>query len=181
MTSQDILSLQPLFSDWSITRFKEFRGHDGGGFNLNLLLKGKMVAQVDNDGWGGGFSYRWLDKGAEEAFTVIVASLPKWVDEEDPEFPQLFPEGLDYDMDMAIEEFLIDPFVQNKQWKAACKRNGNTVIRLHSLKKGEYITIYQACTPDVKEGIRKKYGEDLIEIVNDRYIAEWFPLKGRKK
>jgi len=39
-------------SDYTVNKVKFFRGHDGDGFNTNLLCNGKVVATVDDDDRG---------------------------------------------------------------------------------------------------------------------------------
>lgn len=48
-------------SQYSVGAIKTFRGHDGYGYSCNLLRNGKKVAEVLEDGWGGGLQFSWLD------------------------------------------------------------------------------------------------------------------------
>lgn len=46
---------------YSVGSVKKIRGHDGQGYSCNLLKNGKKVAEVLEDGWGGGLQIRWAD------------------------------------------------------------------------------------------------------------------------
>ena len=59
-------------AEYKITKFRTFRGHDGQGFNATLSHNGKPVALVDDDGYGGGLAFDWLDhKNGREDYTVL--------------------------------------------------------------------------------------------------------------
>ena len=46
---------------YTVKAVKTFRGHDGYGYSCNLLKDGKKVAEVVEDGWGGGLQFHWKD------------------------------------------------------------------------------------------------------------------------
>lgn len=48
-------------SIYSVGAVKKIRGHDGQGYSCNLLKNGKKVAEVLDDGWGGGLQISWTD------------------------------------------------------------------------------------------------------------------------
>lgn len=51
-----------MISIYSVGAVKKIRGHDGQGYSCNLLKNGKKVAEVLDDGWGGGLQIQWADK-----------------------------------------------------------------------------------------------------------------------
>lgn len=59
---------------YTVKNVKTFRGHDGNGFNATLYENGKRVALVDDDGWGGGYNYQWLDPSAEQRLNDFAAA-----------------------------------------------------------------------------------------------------------
>ena len=50
-------------SDFSLKKVKTFRGHDGDGVNADVYHNKKKIAEVDDDGWGGGLSIHYFDNG----------------------------------------------------------------------------------------------------------------------
>lgn len=44
-------------SEYSVGAVKKFRGHDDYGYNCNLLRGKKKVAEILEDGWGGGLQF----------------------------------------------------------------------------------------------------------------------------
>lgn len=48
-------------SQYTVGAVKTFRGHDGHGYSCNLLRNKKKVAEVTDDGWGGGLQFHWVD------------------------------------------------------------------------------------------------------------------------
>lgn len=48
-------------AQYTVGAVKKIRGHDGFGYSCNLLRNNKKVAEVLEDGWGGGLQFRWLD------------------------------------------------------------------------------------------------------------------------
>lgn len=48
-------------TNYTVAAVKKFRGHDGYGYSCNLLRNGKKVAEVVEDGWGGGLQFHWVD------------------------------------------------------------------------------------------------------------------------
>lgn len=96
-------------SQYTVGAVKTFRGHDGNGFSCNLLRNKKKVAEVVDDGWGGGLQFHWVDhnssavvntrtyddkphsfKGTveESLFYAEVMKLPKLPAHDD--FPEMF-------------------------------------------------------------------------------------------
>lgn len=148
-----------LFKDWTVKGFKTFRGHDGDGFNANLYYQGKKVCEVDDDAWGGGYSYHWLSKDAKKVLEEIVKVIPPY---------QGFDTPLDYDMDLAISAFLIQPIEEEKYWRNVCRKG------LVFIKEGQTDGAYSyykgmKYTPDLALQLRERY-PNLVEIVNERFL-----------
>jgi hypothetical protein len=51
---------------WSAKITRTFRGMEGGGFNAELLLNGKVVCLVIDDAHGGPYMYEWKDERTAE-------------------------------------------------------------------------------------------------------------------
>lgn len=50
-------TLEQLFKDIKIVNYKTFKGHDLDQFTCDIKYKGKLVTNVWDDSWGGGFTY----------------------------------------------------------------------------------------------------------------------------
>ena len=48
-------------ANYTVGAIKTFRGHDGIAYSCNLLRNGKKVAEVVDDGYGGGLQFYWSD------------------------------------------------------------------------------------------------------------------------
>lgn len=48
-------------NEYSVKAVKAIRGHDGQGYSCTLTRNGKRVAEILDDGWGGGLQINWLD------------------------------------------------------------------------------------------------------------------------
>tara|TARA_R110000751_G_scaffold153151_4_gene258268 strand:+ start:764 stop:1246 length:483 start_codon:yes stop_codon:yes gene_type:complete len=72
--------------DYSVKNIKTFHGHDGGCWEATLYNpKGKRVAIVTEDGWGGGLQFHWLNFAHKNnanadsiALDVFCKTLPQW-------------------------------------------------------------------------------------------------------
>lgn len=51
---------------WTAKRVKAISGHDGQGAIIALYLNDKKVADVTDDGYGGGYQYEWSDNKKPE-------------------------------------------------------------------------------------------------------------------
>lgn len=122
-------------SQYTVGAVKTFRGHDGYGYSCNLLRNKKKVAEVVEDGWGGGLQFHWVDRNTsalvnsrtyegaphsfngtveESLFYTEIMKLPKIVS----------PEGDDdmfTDPDIFVDE-LVNELLLVKQIKADLKK-----------------------------------------------------------
>lgn len=48
-------------NDYTVGAVKKFKGHDGYCYTCNLLRNNKKIAEILEDGYGGGLQYTWLD------------------------------------------------------------------------------------------------------------------------
>lgn len=63
-------------SSYSVSSVKTFKGHDGFGYSCFLLRGKKKVAEVVDDGWGGGLQFRWLDNTSAVVHTRTYDDKP---------------------------------------------------------------------------------------------------------
>jgi len=128
-------SKETLLNDLTVVNFKQHKGHDGYGFNLDLKYKGKKIVHVFDDNWGGGYRYTVLgaidttarkeNKKLYQELEAKIKGLPKW--------KSRFGDG---EMDMHID-ILMDDLV-NKQLLKKDEKKG---IVYHEKDKSHRIQI----------------------------------------
>jgi hypothetical protein len=132
-------------------------------FTATLYINGNKAADVKNDGRGGDNHPRFLDRELEKEFHEFCKSLP--LVQPEPEFGDMEPYPMTYDS--FIGE-LLEKWMDNDQWKKACKKG--LVFLLKSDKSDSYYTTKAPYSAILAEKVREKHGEDLLEIVNERFI-----------
>ena len=137
---------------YSIKGLKTFQGMEGGGFNVTLCKDGKPIAFVINEGCGGCCLWRWLDRAAEAPFKAYVKK----------ELP-----GEDFEVEDLYISRLIDAVEGEKQIRRWCKKK--VVFRLKTDKADTYRTLTAPYSAEAAAFLRKKHGEALEEILNERY------------
>lgn len=148
---------------YSVNGVKSFRGHDGNGFNANLLKYGKKIAFVQDMASGGCYDFHFVDgwkcQDAQD-FENYIKSLPE-VDTDWGKMKQ--------NADMFVAK-LVGKFEDDRNVKRWCKTQ--VVFTVKSDKLGEYRTLkmlYKGNEVKVKEYIENKYGKE-YEILNERYL-----------
>ena len=148
---------------FEIKKFHENRGHEGVGYDCELWMDGELVCHSNNEGGGGCDLHHFASVEMRKKMDAHIATLP----------PHHWEEGFDMDdspMDMDLFMMnLIAEIQENKAFKRQCKTK--TLIRLKGDKPGEYHIYKQAFTPKLAEGIRKHYGDQLVEIINERFVG----------
>ena len=174
-------------SKYEVKGVKSFPGHDGAlGFSANLYRDGKKVASVFDSAHGGCYEYRWVDW---EAPKVVVKKginpEKKYEYKGTPEEAKLAEhiKGMKYTCPYSKKEYdlgedmfvggLVDEYESEKKFKRVCRTK--TVVKLKSDDEGAFTTFnvkYNGAQS--KEGLEKwaeKNGEEIVEIVNERYAA----------
>ena len=148
---------------FEIKKFHENRGHEGLGYDCDLYMDGVLVCHSNNEGGGAPDMHRFVSKEMREKVMAHIATLPPhhW-DESD-----MHLDDSPMDMDLFMME-LICEFQTNKTWKRQCRTK--TLFTLVGDKKDEYHIHKQAYSPKVAEGLRKHFGDKLVEIINERFL-----------
>lgn len=121
-------------------------------FSATVYVNGKKVGTAKNDGRGGCNDY-WIDKD------ISLKALFDWAEQETGE---TF-ESLDWYL-----YGLIDKWEQEKTFKRWCKTQ--TVFQLKGDAEGEYRTVKMPYSPQIVKAIKAKYGNELTEILNERFV-----------
>lgn len=162
---------------YTVKAVKEFRGHDGHGYECKLYKANKPVAVVVDDGWGGGLQFHWNDADAEQvdvavfnlqsqerviykgtpeesAFAEFCEKLPKWKCND-----KMIHTCMDVFTGQAVEDFL-----QARDFRKIIKK-------VAILTDGKCITFNCGIDhPQVRDLISKDYPDAVI--LNDLSFDE---------
>ncbi len=143
---------------YTVTKVRSFRGRDGYGFNTDLMKDGIKIAFVIDEGCGGCLHYEWADLMEKDALNKHIKTLPKVKS----------PCGeMTVDIDLFVSR-LVDVYEAEKKLKRLCKTK--TLFRLKTDNEGTYRVIARRFDAAVKEFLLKKYGDNLGEIANERWL-----------
>jgi len=163
-------------SEYTVKSVKTFRGREGMGFNATLCRDGKKVALVDDAANGGSYSYHWLDyKEGRKVEVDIVNWQGKAVKMHCTPEQAKFVEHVrahtkeTFEPEDRFVVDLVDDFEEAKTLKRWCRTK--TVIILKGDAKGNYHTFNDKYSAAMKAYIEKKYGDQVAEIVNERFVA----------
>ena len=148
------------FGNYSIRGLKAWRTDDGGGYELSLLCGGKKVATVLEEGRGGETRFYWANPEAEAVFDKYLATLP---------IIEIY-QGHEIKVDGGVfVEELVGVYEINKRFKRLCK--SKIVFTLKDKDKDDttYNTINRPFNQVTKDLMIAKYGDNLKEIINERF------------
>ena len=124
-------------------------------FTASLYIDGKKAADVKNEGTGGDNYPRFMDRELQKEFYEFCTTLP---------YPgESF--NMTYDSFIGI---LLGEWIANDDWKKACRKG--LVFRVKSDNEDQYRTTKGKYSPELASAIREKYGDNLIDIINERFI-----------
>jgi len=124
-------------------------------FTASLYIDGKKAADVKNEGRGGDNHPRFMDRELEKEFKEFCLTIP-------------YP-GESYSMTYdSFIGILLGEWISNDDWKKACRKG--LVFRVKSDNEDQYRTTKGKYSPELASAIREKYGDELVEIINERFI-----------
>jgi hypothetical protein len=133
-------------------------------FTATLHINGKKAAYVKNEGRGGDNYPRFLNRELETEFHEFCATLPVVKDEWHIE-NNIEPSPMDYDSFIGD---LLTEWMENDDWKKACRKG--LVFLLKDGPPGAYRITNGKYSAILAEKIREKHGDNLLEIVNERFL-----------
>lgn len=152
-------------SKFEIRSLKTFRGVEGPAFDCILYVDGVKAADVLNDGWGGCYRWTWLNKEAKVKWDAYVAAQPE--------------EPYGFGMDGTFKpdgDFVVEGLVMALQDRKKMLRQMKTLtlFRLKGDKeKGlAYHSVKMPFDHKAIEWLHKKFGDELVEIINETLLAE---------
>lgn len=136
------------------------------GYRAALFVDGLRVAYAYNDGCDEDPSNPWVHVFNQELLVEAIAPITKsypgfWFwQNEDGSF-----------MVCALRdqvERIITYLADCQNWRERCK--GVTLFALSDINYGEFEIIERAYSQELAQQIRDRYGDRLIEILNERYL-----------
>ena len=154
---------------FELKKFKSQRGHEGVGFYCLLHVDGVKGAEVIDEANGGMYRWHWFDPEAKRKWDDHVAAQPE--EECGLEFglPSMMKKP-DADSVMAR---LADEHQIRETMKRKCRTQ--TLYRLKGDKPEEYWVQKVKFTAEVARKLRDKYGDALVEIINETLAKEPTP------
>jgi hypothetical protein len=146
-----------------------------GSYTCTLYRENKKIAEAFEAGDGGGLEVGWIGdrtevvefKGFKQKMTHDELDFVKFCETNTYEC-EWSGETETYDSHMYIAK-MVDDFLTTKQIKVWCRTK--TVVRFKSDGEGEFSTFKSKYSPKVKEALKAKYGDQIVEIVNERFVA----------
>jgi hypothetical protein len=152
------------FGAYTLKNYKVTHGMEGNGFTATVYRDNKVrVGEVGDCGDGGGCYFNHGYNNEE------VKKLSNYVDSLPPE-PCSLGDGeplevtLDFFLGMLGEKTYLD-----RLYKTKCKKK--TCYITKDCSDGEFFEINVLFTPLVAKQIRGKHGDNLVEIINERFQA----------
>lgn len=172
----------PATSPYTVAKIKTFRDHDGGtAYDCDLLRDGKKIAEVLEDGWGGGLQMRFVDDAEAIKLAEFCKTLPPHVCSfDDPETGK--PNFMEMDSEMFVEELVLTQLEERDRKRAlkAIEKKAAThvLFRLKSDGEGYH---YIKKMPNhqevaIRAHIMNKYGSNLASFFKD---GAWCPVHVR--
>ena len=138
-------------------------GHEGEGFNCELWMDGALAAHVIDEGGGGAPMFHWATREMASKVLDHIKTLPE----------KVYPagQGMDELRVPADQETFIWDLVAAHLEDKRVRRAAKTKL-LFRLKSDEgtdvaYRTLKAPYSEQAAEFVRKKYGDDLLEIINE--------------
>lgn len=136
--------------DFKVNGLKTWDTSDGGGYQGNLMYKGKKVAYFHQGGFGGEIEVRYESRESEKIVAEYCNSRGKVKSE--------YNEDLEFDFD---DQWLVPEVVDRAELLSRIKRNckKKTLIVMPDHKVGEWLEWRAPFSPEVKANILKQNPE----------------------
>ena len=166
-------------SKYSVQKVRRFTGHEGPGYNAELLRDGVVIATVIDQGDGGDVHCQWINRDRVPCKVACAvngtANINLCVEE------AALYEHLRGQQDEIAGEMhpkttysymweLINDYAEMQAMKRRCRIH--TCYRLAGQKKGEYMSMAIVFSPDIAERLRKQYGDKLETVYNEQFVKE---------
>ena len=153
---------------FELRKYHKNMGHEGEGFACELWMDGALAAHVIDEGGGGAPMFHWASREMASKVLDHVKTLPE----------KVYPagQGMDELRVPADQETFIWDLVEAHRLRQKCKRAAKTKT-LFRLKSDEgtdvaYRTLSAPYSEKAVLQLKTKYGDDLVEIINETLAKE---------
>ena len=164
-------------SKYTVRKVKTFAGHEGQGFNAELISDGIPVAFVIDEGNGGEPRFDWYDRErvrSEFADTAGGKTLARMIPKEEAvlrghikgQTRTAYGETFPLTMDVFVAE-LVGEHLMLVAMKRKCKTS--TCYRLAGQAPGEYMQMKAIYSNGLGDRLRAKYGDKLECVHNEKF------------
>lgn len=145
-------ALKTILETFHAKKVKEFRGHDGYGYNADIYLGKNKIAEVDEDGWGGGLRIDYVSDEMKQKSDEIIKNLPKckWSDAGYGHDESIRNDDYDWDAELAFDHVATN-VLRMRDFKKHMKK-----ITFIQDKQLGYFNSFKAS--DLETGFRFKQG-----------------------
>lgn len=165
-------------SKYTVRKVKTFLGHEGHGFNAELLRDGVPVAFVIDDANGGEPRFDWYDRtyalvklertdGGNPVTLKIPVEAAALHEHIKGHTRTAYGETFPLSMDLFVGE-LVDDHKMAAATKRRCK--SSTCYRLVGQEPGEYMQTTVKYSKEIGDKLRAKYGDKLECIYNEQNL-----------
>jgi hypothetical protein len=136
-------------------------------FTGSLYINGQKAADCKNDGQGGPNFARFTDREMEKAFDAYCHALPPEPVTDDWAIERGFTSlPMDAELWLSLEVGRVE---EARYWKRKCAKTMCVILRSH--KAGQF-TQYKnwPYSAAAAAEVRKMHGNELVEIINERFI-----------
>jgi len=140
-------------------KYAAFASEETSCFSATVYINGEKAGTVDNDGHGG--SNRYSTSALHYTLNAIAATLPDYVYTVGDR-----TESMKQDADMLVGD-LLEAFLEHRDLKRHCSKKTLFRLKGETYQKGEWLTVKAPFSVQVKEYLQKKYGDRLVEILNE--------------
>ena len=146
---------------FEIKKFKSQRGHEGPGYACELWMDDKLAAHCYDEGRGGSPLVQYVSGDVGRQIRQHILTMPPYHWEKSK-----WEEAHDSPMDEELFMLqLVCAFETQKTYIRQCKKQ--TLIRLKTDTPTQYHIYKKPYTPELATQIRKHYGDQLAEIINE--------------
>jgi hypothetical protein len=156
---------------FELRKYHKNMGHEGEGFACELWMDGALAAHVIDEGGGGPPLYQWASRETAAEVLDHIKTLPEKTYPADPKHG--INEAFSHPADQ--ESFIWDlvaAHLEDKRVRRAAKTKLLFKLKSDAGTDVAYRTLKTPYSEQAAEFVRKKYGDDLLEIINETLAKE---------
>jgi hypothetical protein len=155
-------------------KIAKFMSEETLAYAANIYWQNKKVGDCSNDGHGGSTMVsiqgaKNAQKKEMEAFVMAHPSTLEWQEKYPPQGLHPADETWTYYLELLVDHLAYE-VDELRDLKRICKKT--VLFRVKGDPEGEYRTIKTEWGPAIEAHLAKKYGDDMLEILNEKLAAK---------